>query len=107
MIFKISYAGLKFRSLVELKRSLLGNLKYSTSKSGETNNLDQESWKVLSKYVENSWNIDKEGEIKRRKNKWFKSEDMKCYPKKALYFSVENPKSKKKERRTSIESVTI
>ena len=74
----------KFLSLVELQRGLSS----SKSKSEETNNLDQESIEVLSKYVENSWNIADDGEIKKTKKKWFKSDDPKSYPKKALYFSV-------------------
>ena len=81
----------KFLSSVELQRSLSSS-KYP---SDETNHLDQESIEALSKYVEDSWNIADDGEIKKTKKKWFKSDDPKSYPKKALYFSVEKPKSKK------------
>ena len=58
------------------------------SKADETNNLDQESIEALSEDVENSWNITDDGELKKTKKKWFKSEDLKGYPKKALYISV-------------------
>ena len=43
--------------------------------------------------MENSWKIGEDGEITKSKNKWYKSEDLKGFPKKAIYFSVENPKS--------------
>ena len=58
-----------------------------------TNKLDQQSIEDISKYVENSWKIAEDGKITKSKNKWYKSEDLKSFPKKALYFSVENQKS--------------
>ena len=61
----------------------------SESKSDGTNDLDQESVEVISKHVENSWNIADDGAAMKIKRKWFKSEGPESYPKKALYFSVD------------------
>ena len=65
----------------------------SKSKSEESNNLDQQSIEDISKCVEKSWKIAEDGEITKCKNKWYKSEGLGGFPKKALYFPVENPKS--------------
>ena len=93
LINKVS--GKKFRSLAEIHRSLSGITKDSSSKSKseESNNLDQQSIEDISKYVENSWKIAEDGGITKCKNKWYKSEGLGVFPKKALYFTVENPKS--------------
>ena len=58
----------------------------SGNESAETNNLDQDRIEEILKYVQNKWNIDEDGDLKKRKNKYYKSENKKDLPKKALYF---------------------
>ena len=96
--------------MIEIQRSLTGKTKESSSKSKseETNNLDPESIEEISNNVEKNWKIAKDGEITKSKNKWFKSEGLKTFPKKALYLSVENPepvnhlKTPKKQKQAKV-----
>ena len=70
----------------------------ANSKPENTNDLDQQIIEDISKNVENSWKIAADGEISKSKNKWYKSEALKGFPKKEHYFIVENAKSPKKKK---------
>ena len=70
-----------------------GNVSTASPEAGSTPGnilLDKESIEALSIYVESKWNIADDGEIKKVKNRWFRSDadDKKGYPLKALYFNV-------------------
>ena len=59
------------------------------STADEANNLDEPNIEVISNTVENIWRIAEDGSLTKNKKKLYKSDILKSFPKKALYFSDE------------------
>lgn len=96
--------GKRYRSLVEIHR-ILGGISTAvpaTSEADEANNLEEKNIEEESENVMGYWKISEDGSLKKNKNKFYKAEMLKSFPKKSHFYHAENSKSAKKDAMNNI-----
>ena len=74
----------------------------ATSEADEANNLEDNYIEEESENVTGYWKISEDGSLKKNKNKFYKAEKLKSFPKKSHFYHAENSKSAKKDAKNNI-----